>query len=54
MTKIMNISINGNGFLRVNMPIDILLGRFDNPDDAALAYDIKALELFGEFANTNF
>lgn len=30
------------------------LGRFDNQEDAALAYDRKASELFGEYAYLNF
>lgn len=30
------------------------LGSFDNEVDAAMAYDAKALELYGEFARVNF
>jgi hypothetical protein len=29
------------------------LGRYDNEVDAGLAYDKKAISLFGKFANTN-
>ena len=33
---------------------DIYLGYYNSPIEAARAYDAKARELFGEFANTNF
>lgn len=32
----------------------IFIGRFSDPMDAARAYDIKAREIFGEFARLNF
>lgn len=32
----------------------IYIGMFDNPVDAAHAYDSKAIEIFGEFASLNF
>jgi len=32
----------------------IIIGRFDTPEEAALCYDAKAKELYGEFARLNF
>lgn len=39
------ISVNGK---------NIHLGRFNNPIDAARAYDTAAVKYYGEFASTNF
>jgi hypothetical protein len=39
------ISVNGKKYL---------VGYFDDPEEAARAYDAKARELLGEFASTNF
>lgn len=33
---------------------NIFIGTYDTPEQAARAYDQKAIELFGEFANLNF
>lgn len=32
----------------------VYIGRFSTAKEAARAYDLKAVELFGEFAHTNF
>lgn len=42
-----------NAHVRFNNK-SVYLGRFDDPVEAARAYDAKALELFGEFARLNF
>jgi hypothetical protein len=33
---------------------DIYLGRYDTPEEAAIAYDNSAIKYFGEFAKLNF
>jgi len=46
---------NKNWFAQIGFANrDIRIGTFDNPKDAARAYDEKARELFGGFAVTNF
>ena len=32
----------------------IYIGRYENEEEAAKAYDLVALNLFGEFSNLNF
>lgn len=45
---------NGNWWASIQAECHIYhLGRFDTPEDAALAYNKKATELFGEFAVLN-
>lgn len=56
VTAFKGVSVQKNG--RFNAHIkhkqkNISIGSFDTPVQAAMAYDLKAKELFGEFANTN-
>lgn len=51
------IKLDGSFSYRARIKKDgvlIQLGTYKNPNDAAIAYDKKAAELFGEFANLNF
>jgi hypothetical protein len=46
---------NKNWIARIEVNQKVInIGRFNNPIDAARAYDNKAKDLLGEFANTNF
>lgn len=52
------VSVSSSGKWWARIRIDgapqLYLGTFTTPEDAARAYDKKALELFGEFAKLNF
>ena len=57
--KGVNCNVNENRVKKYSATIkknnkQIFIGRFKTPKEAALAYDKKAVELFGEFAYLNF
>lgn len=56
-SKYLGVSIRSDGRITAQIQINYrqtYIGIFRNEIDAARAYDVKAKELFGEFANLNF
>ena len=56
-SKYKGVSFINRGYIQAQIRINnksVYLGLFHNEEDAARAYDRKAIEVFGEFANLNF